>query len=77
MADLKFHCPECQQKVAVDESAAGMAIECPRCRSGLVIPATQEAAVKVTVRRKLATMAMASGAYEELERKLRYLLWLN
>ena len=52
MADIKFHCPECQQKIAVDESAAGLKVDCPKCRSALVIPAAATAPVQVVTRRK-------------------------
>ena len=38
MADIRFHCPECRQKIAVDESAGGMQVDCPNCRSTLIIP---------------------------------------
>ena len=70
MADLKFHCPECDQRLAVDESASGKQFDCPRCRSALVIPAAAGDPVKVVTRRRLAALAGSSGsAYEELERK--------
>ncbi|HYR57672.1 MAG TPA: hypothetical protein VEO95_03540, partial [Chthoniobacteraceae bacterium] len=74
MADIKFHCPECEQRLAVDESAAGMKIDCPRCRSSLVIPASADAPAKVVHRRQLAVLSgSADSAYEELERKQREL----
>ena len=70
MADLKFHCPECHQKIAVDESAAGMQVDCPNCRSTLIIPAADNALVEITVRRRLVSATgHADSAYEELERK--------
>ena len=70
MPDIKFHCPECSQKIGVDETAAGLSIDCPTCRSSLVIPVSSAAPVAVTVRRKLAVLAgSADSAYAELERR--------
>ena len=59
MADIKFHCPECDQKILVDDSAAGMQIDCPSCRSALIIPAQTGAAVQLVTRRQ---QAVAVGA---------------
>ena len=70
MADLKFHCPECDQRLVVDDSAAGVQIDCPQCQSALLVPSASGAAVKVVARRRIAVPAGAAGsAYEELERK--------
>ena len=56
MADFKFRCPECQQKIAVDESAAGVQVECPSCRSALIIPVGANAPVHVVIRRRVAVL---------------------
>ena len=70
MADIKFHCPECRQKIGVEGNAVGMKIDCPRCRSALVIPASAEAPVELLVRRRLVALAgSADSAYEEIESK--------
>lgn len=36
--DLTFHCPHCNQELAVDASAAGQAIQCPTCNSEIAVP---------------------------------------
>ncbi len=70
MADLKFHCPECDQRLAVDESAAGMQIDCPQCRTALIIPASSSDPVKLVSKGRIPALAgAADSAYEELERK--------
>src|SRR5688500_2870142 len=70
MADIKFHCPECQQKIAADGSAGGMQLDCPNCRSTLVMPVDSSAAVTFVARRSLVAHATSTdSAYEELERK--------
>src|SRR3569833_1752599 len=70
MADIKFHCPECAQKIAVDESAAGLQIDCPSCRSALLIPTEAGAPAQIITRRQqLATAGgSSSSAFAELER---------
>src|SRR6188768_4328657 len=74
MADIKFYCPECQQKIAVDDSAAGMQVDCPNCRSALIIPSSAAQAVQIVARGKLVVAGGLGGnAYEELERNQREL----
>jgi hypothetical protein len=36
--DIEFNCPNCDQVLAVDSSAAGSEIICPTCKQPLVIP---------------------------------------
>ena len=70
MADLKFACPECHQRIGVDDSAAGVSIDCPACRTSLVIPQKAEDVPVVIVRRKLVALAGSFDAsYSELDRK--------
>ena len=56
MADIKFHCPECEQKILVDDTAAGLQIDCPSCRSALIIPAQDGAPAQVVTRRQAAAV---------------------
>jgi hypothetical protein len=37
--DIVFNCPNCQQELVVDETAAGQEIECPSCGEMQTIPA--------------------------------------
>ena len=69
MAEIKFRCPECTQKIAVAESAAGVKIDCPTCHSRLVIPRSEIAPVEVLIRRKLAIVGgSADAVYQELQK---------
>ena len=69
MADLKFSCPECQQHILVDDEAAGVQIDCPTCRSTLVIPAKAADTVQMVKRRRLVVASTTpEAAYEELDR---------
>jgi len=38
MPDIRFNCAQCNQSIEVDESAAGVAIQCPHCRASLTVP---------------------------------------
>jgi chromosome segregation ATPase/ribosomal protein S27E len=60
MADFRFHCPVCQQRILVDDSAAGISIDCPSCRSVLVIPSGPLATVEVIEKRHPS--AVGAGA---------------
>ena len=69
MAEIKFRCPECEQKIAVEASAAGVKIDCPTCHSQLTIPRTATDKVAVNVRRKLAIVGgSADEFYAELQK---------
>ncbi len=75
MAEIKFHCPECKQKIAAQPSAVGMKIDCPRCGSTIVIPASPEAPVVVEVKRRLAVVPGSQEslyqAIEDRQKKLQ------
>jgi DNA-directed RNA polymerase subunit RPC12/RpoP len=36
--DIVFNCPNCDQELAIDQTAAGSQIECPSCNSPLTVP---------------------------------------
>lgn len=36
--DLVFNCPNCEQELVVDSTAAGNEITCPTCKENIVIP---------------------------------------
>ena len=38
IAEIKFVCGHCGQKIAVDSDAAGLGIECPTCQNSVTIP---------------------------------------
>jgi hypothetical protein len=44
MADLKFLCPLCGQRLSCDAQRAGQQIECPGCQSVLVVPTPSSSA---------------------------------
>ena len=38
MPDIEFNCPHCQQSLAVEETGAGMAVQCPGCGKDITVP---------------------------------------
>ncbi|HTS16761.1 MAG TPA: hypothetical protein VMP11_04240 [Verrucomicrobiae bacterium] len=36
--DITFECPHCAQPIAIDESGAGLQVDCPGCQSAVVVP---------------------------------------
>lgn len=69
MAEIKFRCPECTQKIAVEASAVGVKIDCPTCHSGLVIPQSDKVPVEVLTKRKLAILGGSADAmYADLQK---------
>lgn len=37
-SDILFECPSCGKSLVVDEAAEGMIIDCPRCRTNVIVP---------------------------------------
>lgn len=38
MSDMRFHCPECDGRLVVDERGVGLTIRCPHCSQPITIP---------------------------------------
>jgi hypothetical protein len=41
--DIRFECPHCHQRIKIDESGAGLQINCPGCQALVTIPALSQA----------------------------------
>jgi DNA-directed RNA polymerase subunit RPC12/RpoP len=41
--DIRFECPHCKQRIKIDESGAGLEINCPGCQALVTIPALAKA----------------------------------
>lgn len=41
MADIKFNCPHCQQRLGIPEAALGRTISCPVCGGHIALPARE------------------------------------
>jgi phage FluMu protein Com len=38
MADIRFNCPKCSQKLVIDAAGAGLAVQCPTCTEMVEVP---------------------------------------
>src|SRR5512132_113704 len=45
--DVRFNCPHCSQHLAVDETGAGMTVNCPGCNQPVQLPSRSTAPVRV------------------------------
>jgi len=36
--DIEFECPACTKSLVVDEAAEGMIVDCPQCRTNVIVP---------------------------------------
>jgi Zn finger protein HypA/HybF involved in hydrogenase expression len=45
--DIRFECPHCQQRIKIDESGAGLQINCPGCQALVTIPMPAQASQPV------------------------------
>jgi DNA-directed RNA polymerase subunit RPC12/RpoP len=43
--DISFHCANCGQHILIDESGAGMKVDCPSCKQSLIVPIKSAPAV--------------------------------
>jgi DNA-directed RNA polymerase subunit RPC12/RpoP len=61
--DLVFKCEHCEQELSVDDSAAGVEIECPSCGQAITVPAPPPGAPPQP--ENLNPMATSAAAREE------------
>jgi hypothetical protein len=47
MADFKFPCPDCGQRIECDDSWSGHKVQCPSCQGDLLIPPSPAVALRV------------------------------
>jgi hypothetical protein len=55
--DILFACPACGKNLVVDEVAEGMIVDCPQCKTSVIVPPKPEASDKTAAQQKPATAA--------------------
>jgi chromosome segregation ATPase len=74
MADLRFFCPVCRQKILVDDGAAGVSLDCPACQSILIVPPNAVSEVIILEKKTPPTVgAGAESVVQQLSKKKREL----
>jgi DNA-directed RNA polymerase subunit RPC12/RpoP len=63
MAEFKFSCPQCRQRIQCDSTYAGSQISCPSCQKSIVVPPMPPSVVppeKTAVQIKKSTLKKAA-----------------
>ncbi len=63
--DIRFECPHCQQRIKIDESGAGMQINCPGCQAVVTIPMPTQAPQPVA--QQAAVQQQSGGAVQPVK----------
>ena len=58
---VKFRCPYCGQKIAVNDEGIGAVISCPTCADGIVVPADTAAEFQAALTRPFGRAPRASA----------------
>ena len=74
--ELKFYCHSCAQPIAVEDTWAGLEVQCPTCRAGLRIP-TAPGLLPVPARPVLAQASPRSESNPTTESAWQWPLWLQ
>src|ERR1017187_8965856 len=59
MSDIQFKCPTCEKHLEIDESGAGLIVNCPQCGSSIEVPAKSNVPPKTPVTTQQQTAATA------------------
>jgi DNA-directed RNA polymerase subunit RPC12/RpoP len=51
-SDIVFDCPACGKSLVVDEAAEGMIVDCPQCRTNVIVPPKSTKAAAPTSSKK-------------------------
>jgi chromosome segregation ATPase len=65
--DIKFACPQCEQRMVVDGSAAGHTANCPKCHSPVTVPHVSEPAEPVQEDPSPSAAPPATAGLSELD----------
>jgi len=67
-ADILFECPACGKSLVVDETAEGLIVDCPQCRTNVVVPPKPTAPVPApTSMPTPSVMREASKPHDEVK----------
>ncbi len=59
--DILFECPSCGKSLVVDEAAEGMIIDCPQCRTNVIVPPQSTKASALPPALKVESKPIAEG----------------
>jgi len=47
--DIKFNCDNCGQDIVIDETGAGNIVDCPKCKTSVMVPVSSGVGGKIPV----------------------------
>ena len=59
--DILFECPSCGKSLVVDEAGEGMIIDCPQCRTNVIVPPQSTKAAAPPTALKVESKPIAEG----------------
>ena len=59
--DILFECPSCGKSLVVDEAGEGMIIDCPQCRTNVIVPPQSTKAAAPSTALKVESKPIAEG----------------
>ena len=59
--DILFECPSCGKSLVVDEAGEGMIIDCPQCRTNVIVPPQSTKAAAPPAALKVESKPIAEG----------------
>ena len=59
--DILFECPSCGKSLVVDEAGEGMIIDCPQCRTNVIVPPQSTKTAAVPTALKVESKPIAEG----------------
>ena len=59
--DILFECPSCGKSLVVDEAGEGMIIDCPQCRTNVIVPPQSTKAAAAPPALKVESKPIAEG----------------
>lgn len=62
--DILFECPSCHKSLVIDEAADGMIVDCPQCKTPVIVPPKAPPAIAAAARPAPETPATAAPAEE-------------
>jgi DNA-directed RNA polymerase subunit RPC12/RpoP len=66
MGDIEFNCPQCDQHLAVEATAAGITVACPNCGQAILVPQMAPGSAKPESPKQTQWWLVAAGVTEQV-----------
>ena len=69
MEQFEFKCPQCGKPVSADESLRGLAVPCPHCEKGIVVPQKATKPILAPIPQRPAAQTFANPNLQTVQRR--------